>query len=272
MTTVSVILPFYNDFNAALRAVSTLSANAANPSQIEWLIQDDASPETDFSGALAGVLTAGGNGLPRMTIERNTVNLGFGQTCNAGAARSSGDILLFLNQDVYADTKNTPAWDLILTESFNELALDVAGCRLLFPDGSIQSVGGAFDLAGQPTHLYLGGKNPDSWRVNRTAPVDWVTGAALAIRRTAWERLGGFDERYHMYFEDVDLCVRARIESMSVHILPPVTFYHEVGSTGGSVHFMDSAKKFKARWLDTHSRRIEASVLQIRENFWIPRF
>jgi GT2 family glycosyltransferase len=250
---LSIIIPAYNCLPQVLRLVNALMATV-DPERTEVLIQDDCSPDYNAEQLF-----------PPGMAQRNAINLGFGGNCNAGAERAKGDVLLFLNQDVYTAQQG---WDGLLLKRFEETPeVGIVGPTLIFPNGHVQSVGGAFDAACQPYHIALGYANP-AWPPIATArPVGWVTGAALAIRREVWQKLGGFDLAYSpSYFEDVDLCGRAALNGWQVWHDPAVTFTHEVGSTGGSAQFMKSALMFKRRWVDSGLIRPDCTTLQVR--FW----
>jgi GT2 family glycosyltransferase len=252
MLHLSVIIPAYNHAQDVMRCAQSIRATT-DPALTEILIQDDASPE--YHGpTLFGPM-----------CERNPRNLGFPGNCNAGARRARGDVLLPLNQDAYAVQ---PGWDKRLLDFF-ELTerAGVAGPTLLFPDGRVQSVGGEFDGAGQPYHTALGAANPDWEPINTPRQVQWVTGAAFAVRRQAWQDLGGFDESYlGGYFEDVDFCIRALLAGWEVWHRPNIRLYHHVGSTGGNPHFMRNALLFKSRYVDTHI--VEPDCPYLMEHFW----
>lgn len=190
----------------------------------------------------------------------NERNLGFAGNCNAGAARSHGDILLFLNQD----TKARPGWFEPLVRMFDDLAVGIAGPKLIFyqvvitesPNikatmiESIQSCGGLYGGNKGPYHRYLG-YAADDWRVNIQERVSWTTGAALAIRRELFFRVGGFDTAYERgYFEDVDLCEKVKTLGCQVWYQPESVFEHSVGSTGGVAPeiFKANSMLFHSRW------------------------
>jgi GT2 family glycosyltransferase len=79
--------------------------------------------------------------------------------------------------------------------------------------------------------------------------IGWTTGAALAVRRSLWSQLEGFDPAYGRgYYEDVDFCLRARRLGFKVWFEPDCTLVHTVGSTGGSRELLDNALRFQARW------------------------
>ncbi len=252
MMKLSVIIPAYNHLGDVLKCVQAVRMTT-HPQFVELLVQDDASPEYNGPELLGPM------------CQRNAENLGFAGNCNAGAARATGDVLMFLNQDAWPIA---PGWDKRLLDFFAlEPRAGIAGPTLLFPDGRIQSVGGQFDSAGQPFHEALGYANPDWEPISRPREVKWITGAALAVRRETWEQLGGFDTAYvRGYFEDVDLCMRARQAGWTVWHRPNVRMYHAAGGTGGSAYFAQNARLFKARWVDTKMIKPDVPYLAVR--YW----
>jgi GT2 family glycosyltransferase len=97
-----------------------------------------------------------------------------------------------------------------------------------------------------------------------TEDVSWVTGAAIAVRREAFG--SGFDESFGAgYFEDVDLCLRLKLElDLRVIYLGSVSFVHVGASCGGNPELKSNATKFRDRW---HSR-IVADVKEIKVRLW----
>lgn len=261
MPPLSVIIPAYvsapDVLADVLRCVQSVRSTT-DPAQVEIIVQDDASPAMNLVPLLGPI------------CERNAQNRGFPGNCNAGAARASGDLLLFLNQDAWITQRD---WVARLLDFFAQVPqTGIVGPTLLFPDGCVQSVGGGFDGARQPYHIALGARNPGWAPISRPRPVAWITGAALAIRTELWRELGGFDPAYGRgYFEDVDLCLRAsqldpRLAGTETWHYPGIRFWHRVGSTGGSARFQQNARLFKARWVD--SDVIEPDTAALKEHFW----
>lgn len=227
--TLSVVIPSYNNLPALMRCVRSVLETGwdyGKQGRLEVLVQDDGTPDWDIAEVI---------GAPVMTA-RNERNLGFAGNCNAGAARARGDVLLFLNQD----TRAHPGWFEPLLAMFADSRVGIVGPKLLFgrnphgnPDDSVQSCGGWYDGGRGPFHRYLGFA-VDDWRVNVRERVSWTTGAALAIRRDLFVKVGGFDTGYERgYFEDVDLCEKAKQAGYEVWYCPDSVFEHAVGSTGG---------------------------------------
>lgn len=256
MATLSVIIPAYNSLADTLRCVNTLGAFGVL--QNDLLIQDDCSPDVEYAPEL----------IPQASIQRNPRNLGFAGNCNAGAMRAQGDILLFVNQDVYGVAEWSRGWDAGILKAFERPNVGIVGARLLFPDGRVQSVGGIFDAKGQPWHRCLGYLDPNYPEYDHAQPVSWTTGAALAIRRDLFLHVGGFDTAYlGGYWEDVDLCMKARAAGAEIWYTPDCTLVHKVGSSGGNPeYFGRNARLFKRRWVD--SGVIKADVNAVYAGWW----
>ncbi|MBV8820902.1 MAG: glycosyltransferase [Acidobacteriaceae bacterium] len=127
---------------------------------------------------------------------------------NRGAQASNGDVLVFLNDDVEPLSAD---WLKELSAQLQRPEVGIVGARLLYPSGAIQHAGmaiGMMDGAGHPQRGTMG-RGFWPW-AQITRNVSAVTGACLAIRRTTFEKLGGFDLRFPVNYNDVDLCLRAR--------------------------------------------------------------
>lgn len=265
--TLSVIIPFYERLSDLLRCLNTLQRTAfVSPDYLtEFIVQDDCSPTVDLPSLLPPCVAS---------AARNPRNLGFAGNCNAGAVRARGDVLFFVNQDVYAAFSDPQGYDLsqgwnkALLDAFNAKNVGIVGAKLLTPNYAIQSAGGLYDVHGQPFHRCLGYSNHRYEEVNTRQPVSWVTGAALAIRREVFAEVGGFDEAYRGgYFEDVDICAKVKASGREVVYEPACTLVHVVGTSGGNLqHFRQNAMLFKRRWID--SGLVEADVYTAHERFW----
>lgn len=165
-------------------------------------------------------------------------NLGFGGGANAGAAEARGPILLILNPDAIPEPG---ALDRLL-EGFAAFpdAADTAGLapKLVGPGGETQAgwqlrrlpapwrlVLQAFPFVGTP-------ELPEDTEPGPGAPVEQPAAAALALRREAFESMGGFDALFHpAWFEDVDLALRMKKRGHVLRYWPAAVFRHELGST-----------------------------------------
>ena len=257
---LAVIIPAYNRVTDVLMAINSLRAFRACD-ETTFHVQDDASPEANFPALIPPEVAS---------VARNATNGGFACNCNNGAAtvldERAADVLLFCNQDVTAHPQWSQGWDAALLSAFADPTVGIVGARLLFPDGSVQNAGGVFDQFAQPVHRCLGWSNPHMGAASQAADVEWTTGAALAVRADLFMRIGGFDERYRMYFEDADLCMRMRQMGYRVRYEPACTLVHAVGSTGGSPYFPASARRFKAQWVDTGI--VKAGTMTPQSRYW----
>ncbi|MFE6509842.1 glycosyltransferase [Nocardioides sp. NPDC057767] len=152
-------------------------------------------------------------------------NTGFGAGCNLGAAAAlaaGAEVLLFLNPDATIDAESV----VRLVAAVEAEPLLLAGPTVLGPDGSVASAGIDLDVK-------TGAMRP--WRRRTEHPeaetLPWITGACFAVTRELWERLTGFDERYFLYWEDVDLCARVRTFGGQVAIVDGATATHSGGGT-----------------------------------------
>ncbi|HLU09914.1 MAG TPA: glycosyltransferase family 2 protein [Oceanobacillus sp.] len=252
---LSIIIPAYERLDDVLKCLNSLYF--LRTTDVEFLVQDDCSPSVYFPAVIPP---------PLAKVERNDTNGGFAVNCNRGAARATGDVLLFCNQDVYGVPEWSSGWDAALLAAFEDSSVGVVAPRLLFPNGAVQSCGGVFDAAYQPVHRCLGYSNPHHPEVATPCEIEWSTGAALAFRRECWEQIGGFDTNYPMYFEDVSACLSACERGWKVWYQPQCTLFHSVGSTGGSPMFPMSARRFKQQWVD--SGKVKAGTTLATVRYW----
>jgi GT2 family glycosyltransferase len=178
---------------------------------------------------------------PEVELIANDRNLGFAAACNRGIASGSAEWVLLLNPD----TRITPGSLDVALAAFDERPrVGVVGVRLERPDGS-------FDHAAKrsfPTPLsalghFTGvGRHPAArgalaaYRAPGVdaGPVDAVNGAFMLIRREALDQVGGLDEGYWMYMEDLDLCYRLAEAGWTTFYEPGATVIHHKGGTTGA--------------------------------------
>ena len=244
-TRATIIIPCFNRADLTAGCLKSVT-ETTNMDDVELVIVDNGS--TDETSLLDGS-TSGG-----LRVIRNDVNLGFAKACNQGASAASSDVFVFLNNDITA----LPGWlDALLDLLNQEPSVGIAGARLLYPDGTIQhggvdvTVGNDGRIRGQ--HRFVGeqaGHPP----ANVLCEVEAVTGAALCIRRSCFEKSGGFSEEYWNGNEDIDLCLSARASGWSVVYEPASTLVHLESQSGPErfsryQHNVDTfAKRWQSRW------------------------
>ena len=183
---------------------------------------------------------------PDARVVETGANLGFGSAANRGVAVATGGHLLILNPDTVVEPGTVKA----LSETLDrDPGLAAAGPRLENVDGSLYpSVRRFPDLAVAFGHAFLGllwPRNPATRRYRMldwdhdqpAADVDWVSGACVLIRRTAFDMVGGFDEAYFMYVEDVDLCWRLGQAGWRIGYEPAGRVVHALGGSSRLVPY-----------------------------------
>jgi N-acetylglucosaminyl-diphospho-decaprenol L-rhamnosyltransferase len=158
---------------------------------------------------------------PAATVIETGANLGFAGGCNTGARASSAPLLLFLNPDAVpapgciealrACAQRRPAWG-----AWQALVTMAEGRLVNTAGNEVHFLGfGWAGRCGQPV------------AAAESAEVGFASGAALVVRREAWDAAGGFDARYFMYGEDLDLCLRLRLAGWAIGIEPAARVEHD---------------------------------------------
>jgi GT2 family glycosyltransferase len=172
----------------------------------------------------------------------------FARMNNLGAQRASGDVLLFLNDDIIPISRG---WltDVVAQALRDEVA--VAGAKLVYPSGAIQHAGivtnlGAFHSV---RHLHRDTFASADWDwLPFTRNVSAVTGACMAMRRSVFEELGGFDEIFPVNYNDTDLCLRARQAGYEVVIEPRAVLRHSECGTRSPGVGVEERELWEDRW------------------------
>lgn len=246
----SIVIPVFNQPFFTRVCLSALHDDAGDA---EVIVVDNGSE--DVTSALLARWAAADT---CRRVLRNPVNMGFAAACNRGAATTSADVLVFLNNDTFV----LPGWLDALLAPFDDPTIAVTGSLLLYPDGRVQHAGLAFDSSG-PKHAFLGLPG-DANPVLRTRECQAVTGASMAIRSDVFRSLRGFDERYRNSFEDVDLCLRVREGGGRILYVPGSVAYHFEGMSEGRHGPADvpNHQRFLARWHGRYANDLNETIRQ----------
>jgi N-acetylglucosaminyl-diphospho-decaprenol L-rhamnosyltransferase len=234
MTEIAVVVVNFNSTAQARRCIETAAADLADRN---WtaIVVDNASSD----GGAAAL-----QGLPRTTVIANPRNVGFGAAVNQAVRTTKAELLWLLNPDCEVH----PGAFAALAETLDRHTdCAIAAPRLLNSDGTVQA-----SARGEPSAWTgLFGRNtlltkwfPSAPAARRnlpaadlvdsgveSAPVDWVMGAAMLVRRDRFDLVGGFDERYFLYWEDADLCRRLRERGFSTRYVPRARVSHSGGAS-----------------------------------------
>ena len=221
---LTVVVLTHNTCQVTLRCLSSYYAGLISASA-QIIVVDNASAD--------GTADAIAAQFPDVELVRSEINVGYSGGNNMGLRRARGHSVILLNSDVIA-----PADSLInmCQELHRQKNIGLLSPRLLAPDGKPQSFAFGADpsigymLKRGARYLLRMGSMHD-WTVNHPMEVDWVSGACLCVRREALEQVGLLDERFFMYFEDNDCCLRMRQAGWKVIYDPRFEVTHLGGAS-----------------------------------------
>lgn len=221
------------NYNAGpeLRAALQSIADEMRGRAWEAVVVDNAS--SDGSAAIAAEFA------PHARLVTNADNVGFGRGINQGVRESRAPLILIMNPDCRL---SAGALESMRAELETHAQCAIVGPRVLDPDGAVQGsargdpdmLTGLFGRTG-PLRALMPASSVARRNVvaeangNQSVTVDWVSGACMLVRRTAFDAVNGFDARYFMYWEDADLCRRLRARGHEVRYAPGASAVHKVG-------------------------------------------
>lgn len=262
---ISVIIVSWNVRDLLRRCLASLTAGSESTQADVWVV-DNASHD----GSAAMVRAE----FPHVRLIENTANFGFTRANNQALARCQGRFILLLNPDT-----EVAAGALKTMAAFLDANADVGvvGPQLVFPDGAVQSSRRRFPslatLFVESTILqrlwpqsaiircYYVADRPDS----ETQDVDWLVGACLMVRWEAVEKAGLLDERFFMYSEETDWCLRIKRHGWRVVYLPAARVIHyEARSSAQTpaaqhIYFQGSKVAYAAK----HFGAVQAAALRV---------
>lgn len=158
-------------------------------------------------------------------VVENAAPQGFGANHNAAFGRCREPFFCVLNPDIELPANPFPA----LLQALDADVVALAAPLILTPDGAIEDSVRRFPTLTSLLRKALGGADGRYPITAGAAPfcVDWVAGMFMLFRAAAFTRLGGFDAAYFLYYEDVDICQRARRAGMQVAVCPSVSAVHD---------------------------------------------
>lgn len=228
----SVVVVNWNSGNQLRACIGSVS-NCNYGSACEIIVVDNGS--TDSSAELF-------NDSSIFNLIHAGVNLGFGKACNLGAKQANAEYLLFLNPDaaVYPGTLKKA---LTFMQDPTNAQVGICGVQLVDESGHVARSCARFPSAGGLVAHAIGldrifprlGHFMAEWPHDTTREVDHVIGAFFLVRRALFESLGGFDERFFVYLEDLDFSLRARQAGWRTVYLADVQAFHAGGGTSKQV-------------------------------------
>ena len=232
---LSVVIVNYKSRELLLECLASLAADAAGL-ETEILVVDNDSRD----GSAAAVAER----FPDVRVEVNPDNRGYARAVNQGIAATRGPWVLIMNPDCIV---RPGALRALIGQLGGHSRCGIAAPRILNPDGSLEysarsypgPLAFLFNRYSLLTRLLPG--NPWSrryllsdWDHASVRDVDWVSGACMLVRREAAEAVGGMDEAFFMFNEDVDWCRRMNQAGWTVDYVPEATVVHAIGASGGT--------------------------------------
>ena len=264
----SIIIPVYNNSFFTKQCIESIIK--FHPQfNFEIIVIDDAS--TDDTGTIVNELIIEKPGLKYF---QNQSNLGFANSCNLGVSKAQGDVLIFLNNDTISFNN----WIEIGLKTLNQSEdIGIVGAKLLYEDSTIQHAGIVFErrkkyyLPLWPNHIYRGEKSDHSL-ANELREYDAVTGACLFIKKDLFVSVEGFDEKYGMYFEDIDLCFKVKSLNKKIVYQPECSMIHLEGKSTSTQESIDELNiKASKRFYDKWRKKINNMVKREIDNtvYWL---
>ena len=213
---ISLVIPNYNGGKYLLDCLKSIYATPPTFS-LETILIDNAS--TDNSPAVAK------KKFPQIQLIRLSQNYGFSRAVNAGIKKAKGDYVLLLNNDIRLTPTAINA--LVKTLESNPRA-GIVGGKMVDSQGRFCSPG--FNL-----NPYLGFTIYNQSGQNTEREVDWLSGAAMMIKKSVFSRVGLFDEKFFFYFEDTDFCLRVKKAGFKIIYQPRAKILHLGGLSSRQV-------------------------------------
>lgn len=223
---------------------------------------------------------------PEVTLIKNRKNEGYGRANNQGLAKARGKYILFLNSDV-AVKEN--CLDRMFDFMEKNPEVGASSCTLTFPDGSLQHSCRRFPSFKVFFSMMIGLRYffPNlkifrkylmlDWDHSDTREVDQIMGSFMFVRRDVLDQVGSFDERYWMYFEEVDLCLRIKRSGWKIVHYPYATAVHFLSKSSEQWGKMKRREEFERsllKYFKKNGKSYEYCILlalsKLKYLFFIP--
>lgn len=265
---ISIIIVNYNGAEVVLNCLASLVQTVVMEGT-EIIVVDNAS--TDGSPAAIA------EQFPAVRLIPQSKNVGFGAANNVGVAHARGEYVFLLNSDTVLLTDVIPT----LVAKFHQYpGVGIVGPRLLNPDHSFQlSTAYAISLWGEFRTLMqvrqyrqLAHRSALAKRYGRDLSVDIVVGAAMMMRRSLYQQVGGFDETFFMYLEESDLCQRVRELGYQILYTPDGELIHIGGYSVAKVSekMAEEYRRSQRYYYQKHRPRWEQWILHqyLHYKYW----
>lgn len=271
MCDISFIIVSWNVRELLRRALQSILDDAA-PYRIELIVVDNASADgtvemlrTDF----------GRDAFPNLRVVANAGNVGFTHANNQGLEMAQGRYLFLLNPDT--ELRRGAVRTLVeFMDAPGQERVGIVGPQLVFADGSLQSSRRRFPnlriAMGEALCMTRRSHTPRILRdyymeetgTANIQDVGWVVGAAMFVRRAVYAQIGGLDERFFMYSEEVDWCLRAHQAGWRIVFHPHARIIHHQAKSSEQVLAQRDIyyHSSKVRYLKKHHGALQGEILR----------
>jgi GT2 family glycosyltransferase len=262
MKDLSVIIVSFKGWHRLRKCLESLGSFTGDQFSMEVIVVDNNSGDDtiyEFEKSF-----------PEFIFIHNLKNGGFANGCNLGAGSADSQYLLFLNPDTIATETETRKL-LLAARQNNDYS--IVSCRQVNERGKESHATGNFpelwNLTGLQRSLAAIFKTIKTEKESGTVSFpDWVSGSVMLIRNDVFQRIGGFDEDFWMYYEDVDICRRIRNARMEIAFLRDTEIEHNHG--GSSRINLKTASITKTEvhiskhvYISKHKSKAEKYLIQI---------
>ncbi len=215
---LSIIIVNYKSWKVLAPCLQSLQF-PSNTLALDIIVVDNQSND--------GVLPTFAKQFPSVNFIENTGNNGFANACNLGASHASGETLLFLNPDTVVTRE---AIEGLWNHLQQHTALGMVSCKQKNTNGSYEKIERHFPKASTLFGFFriFSGINHSTLKDDVYYP-DWVSGSLMMLTWKTFVQVGGFNEAYWMYFEDVDLCKRVQESAGKIALLNSYEIEHHHG-------------------------------------------
>lgn len=242
MTQLTIIILSYNTKQLTINCIESIILQykkQLDDGTFEIIVVDNASRDNTVV-AISNLKSK----ISNLKIIENKKNYGFAKGNNIGAKKAKGKYLFFLNSDT--EVKDDGLLGMVDFLDKHENA-GICGAKLINTDKTAQASAGNFYNILSLFLVLIGGERLGFVRLapKNIRRVDWVSGGAMMIRSDLFKKLSGFDEKFFMYMEDMELCYRVKLLGADTYFYPNIAIVHkELGSSNRTFAILNIYKGF----------------------------
>jgi O-antigen biosynthesis protein len=229
---VSIIIPTKDQTQMMKNTIDSIFSLTSYPNY-EVIVLNNNSVTKEFFDLMSGYTEQYGD---KFRCIEASFPFNFSKLMNVGAAASTGEYILMLNNDVEIIQDD---WITRMVSFAQQKRIGAVGVRLLYPNDNIQHAGTIIGLGAAAGHIYVGAYKDNEGYFNclkLTTNYSAVTAACLMIRKDVYEEVNGMEEKLEIEYNDVDFCLRIMERGYYNIYVPDVTLYHYESATRGHPH------------------------------------